>query len=229
MSSCYSKLTLLFLALVLCLSSCNLPNQATSVSTTEPAITNVPTLPLATHTPIPLPTETVTVIPTATHIVISITASGGNINIRRGPGVGYNPISAFQNGQIAAASARSDDNKWLYIPIPGVDGQFGWVSAITQFSAITGDISLLPVMTVPPFESAYIRNCTFHEMLIKPVNIKVPDQTFSPKNNVQFNPGDYEVFDTTDTGGKPIQTIQLREGNTFDINKDSLDNLYACP
>ena len=229
MSAHSPKLIHICLVLMLALSSCNLPtDQATSVSATEPVITQ-PTSPSATNTPLPLPTETASVIPSATSNVISITASGGNINIRRGPGVGYDPISAFKNGQTAAASARSDDSKWLYIPIPGVSGQFGWVSAITQFSSIAGDISLLPVMPVPPFEPAYIRNCTFHEMLIKPVDIKIPDQTFSPKNDVQFNPGDYEVYDTTDTGGKPIQTIQLREGQTFDITKDGLDNLYACP
>jgi len=177
----------------------------------------------------PLPTEAASPIPPATNIVISITASGGNINIRRGPSIGYNSLAAFKNGQTAIASARSEDDKWLYIPIPDVDGQFGWVSAITQFSAVIGEISLLPVKTVPPFEPAYIRNCTFHEMLIQPVDIKIPDQTASTKNKVQFNPGSYEVFDTVETSNKPIQTFELREGKTIDITKDGLDNLYTCP
>jgi len=66
-------------------------------------------------------------------------------------------------------------------------------------------------------------------MLIKPLDLKIPDQTFSPKNTVQFNPGDYEVFDTNETSSQPIETIQLREGKTIDISKDGLDNLYACP
>ncbi len=228
-----TKVFSLALILIVGLSACNLPgNPATALPPIEPVIMEspvVPTAPPATDTLQPIPTEAASPVPAATEIVISITASGGNINVRRGPSVGYNSLAAFKNGQSAISSARSEDAKWLYIPIPDVDGQFGWVSATTQFSSISGDILLLPVMTVPPFEPAYIRNCTFHEMLIKPVDVKIPDQTASSKNKVQFFPGVYEVFDTVETSNKPLQTIELREGKTIDITKDGLDNLYTCP
>ena len=224
----YAVLVLVFASL-----ACNLPGgQVTpppvteeSVATIEPTLPPTATPPQATSTP----EQIATVEPSPTSQVVTITASGGNINIRRGPGVGYNPLAVFANGQSSVATARNADGTWLYISIPDVSGQTGWVNAKTQYSTVSGEINVLPVSSVSPPEPAYIRNCTFHEMIIKPGDVKLMNQTNSPDNKLQFNPGTYEVFDTTVSGSKSVKSINLREGDTVDIKKDGLGNAYDCP
>lgn len=163
--------------------------------------------------------------PTATANVVTITASGGNLNIRRGPGAPYNPISVLTEGQTAIAVARNADGSWLNIDIPDGSGQ-GWVNATTQFSVSTGVINLLPVATLDLPVPAYIRNCTFHEMRIKPADIIVPIQT-DPSSRLQLNPGYYDIIDIPT--GKMVRSINLREGDWMDITKDGLGSIYACP
>jgi len=222
------------LILIAAMLACNLPGsqpeEAVSPTETRTVVNIESTLPptetavSATSTPEPTATHE----PSPTSNVVTITASGGNINIRRGPGVGYNPIAVFANGQSAVAAARNADGSWLNISIPGGSGQ-GWVNAKTQYSSVTGDVTLLPVKSVDAPKPAYIRNCTFHAMLVKPGEIKIKEQTYSPDNKLQFNPGNYEVFDTTVSGNKPVREINLREGDTIDITRDGLGNPYSCP
>jgi hypothetical protein len=220
------------LILIAAMLACNLPArqvQATPPPMTEADVIVEPTL-LQAGTPLPPTAEsTLTSEPSPTSQVVMITASGGNINIRRGPGVGYNPIAVFENGQSAVATARNADGSWLNISFPGGSGQSGWVNAKTPYSSVTGEINLLPVISVAAPEPAYIRNCTFHVMLIQPGGTKVKAQTDSPDNKLQFNPGNYEVFDTSVDGKKPMKTIKLREGDTIEIIKDGLENSYPCP
>jgi len=73
--------------LVLAIGSCNLPTGQAMVAPATESLVAEPAMPPAADTPLPLPTETASAIPSAANIVISITASGGNINIRRGPAV----------------------------------------------------------------------------------------------------------------------------------------------
>jgi len=222
------------LLLIAAILACNLPgNQGPDAppSATESLINDETTSP-PTETSIPVTSTTAPTItpePSPTSNVVTITASGGNINIRRGPGVGYNPIAIFENGQSAVATARNADGSWLNISLPDGSGKPGWVNTRTQYSSITGDVTLLPVNSVTAPEPAYIRNCTFHDMLVKPGETKIKNQTSSPENKLQFNPGNYEVFDTSVSGNKSIKTVNLREGDTIDITKDGLGNPYSCP
>ena len=222
------------LILVAAMFACNLPGsqgQEPSPTSTEAVINTKPTL-SPTEASVPATSTTLpslTLEPSPTSNVVMITASGGNINIRRGPGVGYNPIAIFENGQSAVAAARNADGSWLNISLPGGSGQSGWINAKTQYSSITGDVNLLPVNSVTAPEPAYIRNCTFHVMLVQPGETRIKNQTESPNNKLQFNPGNYEVFDTSVDGKKPVKTINLREGDTIDITKDGLENSYSCP
>lgn len=193
---------------------------ATEEATRVPSVTAT-SAPPATATQAPTQTS----LPTATMNIVMITASGGSLNIRRGPGVPYNPIAILTEGQTATVIARNADGSWLHIEIPDGSGQ-GWVNATTQFSVSTGTINLLPVATVDLPVPAYIRNCTLHEMRIKPTGVIVPSHT-NPSDKLQFDPGYYDIVDIST--GKTVLSIDLREGNTIDITKDGLGNMYTCP
>ena len=176
-----------------------------------------------------IPIANVTAVPTSTSGSVTITAAGGNINIRRGPGADYDPIGALLNGQSSIATARNEKGTWVYIPIPGTPDQLGWVNATTKLSRLAGNIDLLPVMTVDPAEPAYVRNCTANPMLLTPGSIQIKSQTYAPENVILVFPGDYEVYDTTVPNSPAIKTILVREGRTIDIDIDGLKKTYSCP
>jgi uncharacterized protein YraI len=223
--------------LVLAVLACNLPALQQDVQVT-PSLQQDATATASSLEPSLVPTDVPatateeiapTFEPTSTSAVVTITANGGNINIRRGPGVGYNPIAVFTKGQSTVATARNEDGSWLKITAQDGSGKPGWVNAKTQYSSISGDVTLLPVETVEAPAPAYIRNCTFHVMQIQLADIKIENQTKTPDNKVKFNPGNYEVFDTTVSGSKAVQVINLREGDTIDITHDGVGNTYSCP
>jgi hypothetical protein len=197
-------------------------------ATSMPSATPVP----PTATPIP-PTETLIPSATASPTIPStvapvvVKAVRGNLNIRRGPGPEYNPVGALLGGQSSTATARNDDASWLYIGIPFISNQFGWVSTKTQYSSITGDVMFLPVMAVPPADPAYIRNCTFHDMLVKPAGVILLSQANPPANRQQFFPGEYSIFDQVTLS--KVWGFVLVEGKTVDIKKDGLGKSYSCP
>ncbi|MBN2386634.1 MAG: SH3 domain-containing protein [Anaerolineales bacterium] len=220
----------LFLALALVLAACNLP---TSVNA-NPTTTEPPTS-MASDTPAPsaTPSSTLPEPPAATATAtapaeVIITANSGNLNIRRGPGLYYNVVTSMVQGENATASGRDDQGTWLYVAIPANPAAFGWVSTQTQYSTISGDIFSLPIVAAAPPLPAYIRNCTFHPMLVNPGGILLEPQTGAPANTAQFAPGVFTAADQSVAGSTP-HTISLAEGNTVDITKDGLDNVYACP
>lgn len=175
-----------------------------------------------------IPIANTTAVPTPTVGSVTIRASGGNINIRRGPGADYDPVGALLDGQSAVATARNEKGTWVYVPIHGSD-QSGWINAITSLSRVTGSIDRLPIRTVEPAQPAYVRNCTSNPMQLTPGGIEINDQSYAPENMVQIFPGDYEVHDTTIPGSLPIRTILAREGKTVDIIEDGLKKRHSCP
>jgi len=227
------------LAFLLLITACNLPTAAAPTLLPTQAATALPVSPTAPSLPTPLPpTEslppaptpslapswTATLSPTAAPVTVSAT---GNLNVRRGPGVGYNPVGGLLKGETATATARDANGEWLYISL--ASSKPGWVSILTKFSTVSGDVQSLPVMNVDPPKPAYFRNCTFHPMLVKPAGITVPPQNESPQNKVQFNPGDYEVKDTSVAGEPTVMEATLFEGQTIDIRTDGIPNTYSCP
>jgi hypothetical protein len=92
-----------------------------------------------------------------------------------------------------------------------------------------GSINLLPVEVVEPADPAYIRNCTSNQMLLKPGDLRIESRLKSPNNILLIFPGEYEVFDTTMTGGPAIKTISIREGNRMDITVDGSGKSGFCP
>jgi len=196
----------------------------------------VPTVTIAapTGTTAPAPTATASPQPTASPTQVELApvtflASGGNLNMRRGPGVGYNVLAVLRNGEQGTIAARNQDNDWYYLEIPGQPGSSAWVSGASQYSSIQGDASTAPVMLVDPPAPAYLRNCIFHPVLIVPGDILLPNQAAAPDNKVQFNPGIYEGFDQNVADYPKIFSVELREGNTVDITSDGLNNTYSCP
>lgn len=233
------------LILVLALSACNLPTAAAPTplpqptETSQPATVTVPpaqpsvevlppTLPptlAPSEVPAPTVVFTATLPPSAAPVTISAT---GNLNVRRGPGVGYNPVGGLLKGQSATASARDANGDWLLVTLPA-STKTGWVSSRTKFSTLTGDLMSLPVMTVDPPKPAYFLNCTFHPMLVQPAGVTIPPQSEAPLNLVQFNPGEYNVKDASVAGEPTVLEATLFEGQTLEIRTDGIPNTYACP
>lgn len=205
----------------------------------SPALSAAPTEttappPAATETTAPAPTETTPPQPAdkptqAELPAVTLIASGGNLNLRRGPGAGYNILAVLRNGEQGTITARSENGEWFYMEIPGQPGTSAWVSGASQYSAILGDPSGAPVLIVEPPVPAYLRNCLFHPVMIEPGSVLLPNQLGAPDNKKQFNPGIYEGYDQNVEGYPKVFNIELREGNTADITSDGLDNTYSCP
>jgi hypothetical protein len=157
---------------------------------------------------------------------VIITSVTGSLNIRRGPGVGYNWLAFFQIGQSAVATGRDANGGWVYIPLPDNPSASGWVAAQTQYTTVEGDINSLPVIPTSPPMPVSIRNCTYHPMLIQPGNLLLKPQNESG-NVSQVNPGDYTATDQSVSA--QVLAIKLLEGNTIDIVTDGLGNTYSCP
>jgi hypothetical protein len=197
---------------------------ATATVTAPPPATPTSARAAATNPPPPTDKPTQAELPAAT-----LVASGGNLNMRRGPGVGYNILAVLRSGDQGTITARSEDGEWFYMEIPGQPGSSAWVSGVSQYSSIQGDPSGAPVLIVEPPVPAYIRNCIFHPVKILPGDMVLPNQTAAPDNKVRFNPGIYEGYDQNVEGYPKIFSIELREGKTADITSDGLNNIYSCP
>lgn len=205
----------------------NSPAQSFETPTVENSSTQVPN---PTSTKIPLPTATNTVVPTQTQSMVTIKAVKGNLNIRRGPGLAYNPVDVLKEGESASALARDILSDWLKISIPSHPGQTGWVSLMSRYSSVTGDISALPAIQVTDWPVAsYLRNCTHHEMIVKPGDIILPSLLQYPENEVWVYPGSYTVYDLEVANSPEVMEVSLREGLSIDIGIDGNDEKRKCP
>lgn len=196
---------------------------ATPTSTPTASATPLP----ATATPVP---PTATPLPTATvAIEVFISADGGNLNIRRGPGSEYNVVGFLTNGARSKAIGRNPTGNWLYAEIPSDPGTYGWVSADSTYSAVEGPASGLPLTPYDVASPAYLRNCTFHPMLIQTAGFILKEQFDAPNNRRQVNPGHYEAWDQSEVIANPVLEVDIREGDSVDINFDGFHNAYYCP
>ena len=130
-------------------------------------ISPVPTID-ATSTPIPTLTPTPPLVPTATTMLISEpteTPAGAiapatpvtgeptltfntNINVREGPGVEYEVVWTFEQGETTTIIGRYDNTSWILVRIDDsiTRKQCGWVSA----DLLGIDVSNLPVLNTMP-------------------------------------------------------------------------------
>jgi hypothetical protein len=198
--------------------------------------------PVATQTesaPIVIPTKTIE-IPTATATVIAITETSlpkvtisavkGNIYIRRGPGMAYDPIGVLYKDTSTAVIARDVLARWAQVAIQDSD-RMGWIYVKSQFAKVDGDFDSVPDFTTTDWPvPGYLVNCTQHELYIMPGEVHLPPTLIGdPASVVWLYPGFYTVQDITVDGYPKIEDIEMREGVDIKINVDGLGESRKCP
>ncbi len=204
-----------------------------------PTIPNSPAAALASPfpTPVAAASSTASILPTAASTKpspipepIMVSAVKGNVYIRRGPDLAFDPVSVLMDGQSTRVLARDVLAKWVQIPIPGQGQRTGWMSVQTHFVALTGDIMQLPELTPTDWPVlASLRNCTQHPMEADPGGILVPAVRDFPDNDVPVNPGAYTIHDLDVDGSPQLMQVEIREGVHIDIRTDGDGNHKKCP
>ena len=142
----------------------------------EPISTKVRSEPSATSTAqVEIPTAT-KIVPTPTSSLpkVSISAVKGNLFIRRGPDMAFNPVAVLYKDKTAEVIARDVLSKWVKIKFP-ISEKTGWVSIQTQYSLIEGDLKNVPEQMPTEWPvPAYVQNCTYHQMYVMPVEAVIP-------------------------------------------------------
>jgi hypothetical protein len=178
-------------------------------------------------------TATLTAIPSpgaaSTAVGVEVRARG-NLFVRRGPNLAFNAIAVLPKGEVVPATARDVLSDWVMIPVPGNERQSGWVSIMSDFTEIAGDVTALP--EVEPTEwpqLAFLRNCTYHELNANPGGIVLPAVQNFPDNDVRVNPGVYTVIDVDVDGYPDVLTVEIQEGSAVDILIDGNGEKKKCP
>ncbi|MBL8051247.1 MAG: SH3 domain-containing protein [Anaerolineales bacterium] len=209
------------------------PQQVTVDGGQETATPTVHSPPFTvTNTPQP----TVTIAPTSTQtstpqLVVTITAARGNLYIRRGPEMAYSRIGVLKKGESAEVIAQDVLSRWVQIKIPNSD-LTGWVSMMTDFSEINGDLKTIPNFTFTDYpKPAYIKNCTEHELHIEPGNLYLYNLYTNAKylNEVQVDSGVYYIYDATLLDVPLIQTVDVQEGEIVYVTVNGLGEKHKCP
>ncbi len=222
-----------WLAGLVLLSGCSFPGMAAEPTPTAETLAPTATaavLPTATvESPTmegPPATETATE-PGPSTAQVTLSASGGNLTVRRGPAPAYNPVSYMDNGQSVPATGRNQAGDWLFVDRPEEAGRDGWVY-LSSYASVAGDAASLPVLQAEPAAPAYLRNCTYHPMMIQPGGFILVEMFDAPNNARQVNPGAYQAFDQNVEGDPQVFSGEIREGQTIDISTDGLNNTYGC-
>jgi hypothetical protein len=232
---------LVAIAIVIFSQACAATTSAVSETPSSPPAKLLSTQPLPQNTSTPIfqndpvtptaATPTHGIVVTKTGSVITVTAVKGNIFIRRGPNLAYNPISVLKKGESATGLARDVLARWVQIPMPGQPDRMGWVSIQTDYTVVNGNLRDLPeFMTVDWPVASYLRNCTHHQMIIKPGDTIIPSSYGAPDNEVWIFPGTYTVYDY-DLPDQPevMSSFDLREGLEIDIRTDGSGETRKCP
>ncbi|GAB4546980.1 MAG: hypothetical protein Fur002_22560 [Anaerolineales bacterium] len=192
--------------------------------TAQPTQTLPPVV--ATRTLLPAPTETP--LPTSTPApAVIIRAVKGNLFIRRGPDMAYNPIGVLYEGSSAAVLGHDPLFKWAQVNLPNGGAQ-GWVSLQTQYSQVDGDLNAAPQVSVTDFpQAAYLRNCTHHRMYILPGDFYL-ESSYSVENLIWLYPGHYVVYDMDMPDLVEVAEVDMREGATIDVRVDGAGEKRKC-
>jgi uncharacterized protein YraI len=76
--------------------------------------------------------------------IVTIASGEGFVNVRSGPGVGYDKLGALTDGFVAPVTGRSFDGQWWQI---NFNGRSGWVYG--QLAQFYGDVAQVPVVAKP--------------------------------------------------------------------------------
>jgi len=178
-------------------------------------------------TPTALPTYTESVSTVGRDVRVSAL---GNVYIRRGPDTAFNPISVLPKGSSAIAEGRDVLSNWLRITLPGAAGDVGWISIMTQFTSVSGNVDALQEFDPQEWpELASLRNCTHHEMMVMPLGATLPPVSEFPNNVIQVDPGTYSVVDVDVDGYPGVLQVDIREGMAVDVLVDGAGEKKKCP
>jgi hypothetical protein len=195
---------------------------ALSSPSPEPAVQATRTAPSA-----PAPTAP---SPTSLPPQVTVTAINGNVFIRRGPDLAFNSISVLTKGQTVVATARDVLARWLQIPVPGDPQRTGWITIVTSYTSVTGDVQSLPELEQTTWpELASLRNCTHHLMTTDPGGIDIPAVDYFPDNEVRIDPGVYSILDLDVDKYPEVLSVDIREGSAIDILTDGTGEKKKCP
>lgn len=195
-------------------------DQTALPTATEPA----PVVPTATSTPT-LVDLTVSA-PTPKTVTVSI--EGGNLNARRGPGLAYNYVDVLYDGETVIATGRDRISRWIRVELPGQSGREGWITTETDYTQINGDISNLPFVETEPARPAFIRNCLPHQIWVLPADVYLLPDYEKPYNEERFWVGIFQVYDLENPKNKPIEEVDLSEGETVEILYDWSGEKSKC-
>jgi hypothetical protein len=233
------------LILVILLSACSQPAARTVAPTIKPAIltqiaptqspTEEPTVEIMAPTATSEAQTTVIILPTQSASLSTpapvlsgfiITASRGNLTIHRGPGFEYNIIGYFLTGQYYNVVGRDEKGTWLMVSLSA--GKVAWISNMTSYTDVNGNVPGLPVVTEDPAVPAYIYNCTGHVLTTKPGNYRI-----QPWSKEKVNPYDfYFIYDndvTMSDGYHPVvDKVTVTEGEIANVHKDGDGNTFTC-
>jgi hypothetical protein len=183
--------------------------------------------PISSVTPVPR-TATPTPAIVASPQTVSVTIKGGNLFVRRGPGLEYNYVDVLHDGVTVLATGRDRISRWIRVALPSKPEMNGWITTETNFTIIQGDVPNLPYIETEPARPAFIRNCTDHELLVLPAGVKLLEEFEEPFNEERFPVGIYQIYDLENPENKPIEEVNLSEGETVEIQYDWTGERSKC-
>jgi hypothetical protein len=145
-----NRLWLGVLAIVLGMSSCNLPtSRTTETPTLSPTpVLDTPTSSISTITPVPIDTLLSSVFPsvtpTSTPSLLLASPRDQPVNCRFGPATSYAVMGALTIGSNAEMIGRNEDATWWYVRNPSNPSTSCWLSS--DFVQTQGDVQSLPVI-----------------------------------------------------------------------------------
>jgi uncharacterized protein YraI len=151
---------------------------------------------------------TITSVPAATATkagpMLTVHAGGEpQINVRSGPGRGYDTIGTLVVGQWVPALGRTPGGDWIQIAYPGASGGVAWVYA--YLTDVTGDLPVIePPPTPTPFTTPTIDPTRAAQFIIDIPPTRLPTFTPSPPLIVPtFQP----EIPMRGSGGQPIGLV----------------------
>lgn len=197
------------------------PTLQPPLSTITPAPPSPPEAAMATE-----PSPTPEAIPS-----VRVTAVNGNLYIRRGPGMAYDRLGILKKGESVDVIGRDMLSKWVQVSVPGGESA-GWISLMTPYSQIDGDLAAVEAFTFTDWpQPAYIENCTEHDFYIEPGGWYLYSLWANSNylNEIQVDPGVYQIYDLFVPGDPLIETVDIQEGETVYLTVNGLGVYHNCP